>query len=208
MLVLVSAQLIIFWSFLLSEKLTLQIICHRIRFLTMDEYPWYRLLPSELFPGSTVPHQVATRPLRSVQISQTTGNFSEQQHNHEEPRQHPQIQLGLRLSQAPLQTTRAYRAQELADNTIKGFRYLHTWRTLTNNKQLAANRRITDLNANAESRYMNITQHDVSTWPTLSDLYQYLRAFDDFFSLGLSRSGSGSTCSTTIFLAMEVRPLV
>ncbi|KAI4132925.1 MAG: hypothetical protein LQ347_002359 [Umbilicaria vellea] len=149
----------------------------------MDESSLGRLLPSDLFPGSTVTRQVATCPLRSAQTSQTTRNFSEQQRNRGEPRAHPQVQLGPRSSQVPLQTTRAYRAQELADKTRKGFSYLHRWRTLTK-KQLAAKRRITELNANAELRYMNITQDNVSAWPTLSDLHDYLKAFDDFFFFG------------------------
>lgn len=153
----------------------------------MDERSWQDLLPLALFPGSTVTGRVATRPLESTQVGQTTGNSSEQQHDHEGPRQHPQVQLGLRLDQVPLQRMRAYRAQELAEKTIEGFHRLHTSRTMTN-KQLAAERTIKELNANDKPRYMNITRYDVSAWPTHWDLRQYLMAFDDFFFFGALKS--------------------
>ena len=141
--------------------------------------------PSAPVPESTVEAQVAACHLTSAPVGPSGGDFADPEVYHDKPKKHPQIQLTLNsiLDPQPLQAPLVYRAQDLADKTKEGFLLLHESRIITN-KQLHAKERVRHLHANAEPRYRNISEKDVSAWPTVPDLEEYMKAFDDFFFFG------------------------
>ena len=137
----------------------------------MNASPFSSGWPSTPVAQSAVEGQVATCHLGSAQVNSAGGSFSEQQNHQLEPSQHPLFPVGLKtvLSNTPLQTSQVYRAQDLADKAIEGFRLLDESRIITH-EQLCAKNRIAQLHANAQCRYLNNTGSDVSGWPTIRDV--------------------------------------
>ncbi|SLM37299.1 hypothetical protein LPUS_00737 [Lasallia pustulata] len=151
----------------------------------MNASPFSGGWPSTPVGQSAIEGQVAACDFASAQVNNAGGSFLESQNHHREPSQHPIIPVGLKtvLSDTPLQTPQVYRAQELADKVIEGSRLLHEPRTMTH-EQLCAKNRVEQLNASAQCRYRNITGSDVSRWPTICDMEEYMKAFDDFLFFG------------------------